>query len=244
MPPAGAIMSRLPRGVWRFACVAWRRRRSARELLAVRHMGLVAGLAIWLCCWGAGHAEPPDSASQFVRQVGGEMPKLLAGTKNVDERRVRLLPFVTRVVDTDAVARYCLDYYWNRATPRQRQDFQALFVNVVVNMIATWTNEKLGTGLQANVVMQTPVAHPDGTYVPTIVQAGGAPPVHVTWVVNMQDNPPRLLDVMAEGLSVRVTERSDFMSYLRHHDGDLDGLIGVLRQRARDTGGMLTAAGR
>jgi phospholipid transport system substrate-binding protein len=191
----------------------------------------------------AARAEPGADPIAFIRQVGGEMPGLLANTKTIEDRRAKLLPFVTRVVDLNAIAIYCMGHYWSHATPRQQQEIQALFLSVVVNTIATWTGEKHSFGNNASVVVEPPEQHDGETSVPTLVEAAGVPPVQITWVVNMQEKPARILDVAAGGISVRKMERSDFVSYLNHHDGDIDGLIELLRRRARDTGGVLAQTG-
>jgi phospholipid transport system substrate-binding protein len=208
----------------------------------MKQMLLATALAVGAAWSGPGRAEEPAIA--FVRQIGSEMPAVLANAHTLDEKRARLAPFVSRVVDVDAVARYCLGHYWARATASQQQEYEALFRTVLINTIALWSGDYQKPGGNTSVTMQTPVVKADGTYVPTLVQAGDAPPVHITWVVAMNETPPRMLDVMAEGLSVRVTERSDYVSFLSHHDGNIDSLIQILRQRARDTGGTLAAAGR
>ena len=69
------------------------------------------------------------------------------------------------------------------------------------------------------------------------MQTGVAPAAHITWIVNMESTPPKILDVVAEGLSLRVTQRSDYLAYLGRHDGDIQAFIGTLRQRAHDASG-------
>ena len=204
-------------------------------------------MAAWLACApcqsAVAAAESGTDAVAFIRQVGGEMPGLLAGTNTIEDRRAKLLPFITRVVDLHAVAVYCLGPYWNKADTRQQQDVQSLFLSVVVNMVATWTGGKHGFATHASVVVEPPEQHNGETFVPTLVQGSGAPDVQITWVVNMQEKPAKILDVAAGGISLRMTERSDFVSYLDHHGGDINGLIEVLRRRARDTGGVLAQTG-
>ena len=206
-----------------------------------RSVWLAWAVLCLVCAAFTGAAAAPD-ATAFVRQVGNEMPGVLAGTHTIEERRARLMPFIEHVVDVPAVAAYCLGHYWKLATAAQQQQLQSLFLSVVVNTIATWTDDHKGFGMKANVVMQAPIPRADGTYVPTLVQAGDAPVVNITWVVDMQDQPARILDVMADGISVRRMERSDFVGYLNHTGGDIDGLIGVLRKRALAMGGLTDSA--
>ena len=197
-----------------------------------------------ICCaaalaWPAPvRADNGDRAVAFVRVVGHDMPAVLAGARTIGEKRARLLPFIARVVDVDAAAQYCLGRYWGRATPGQQQEFSVLFLSVLVNEIALWTGNYEDPGVATNVVMQPPIVTAEQTEVPTIVKVGAAPPAHIKWIVGMRGPQPRILDVAAEGISLRATERSDFTGYLSQHGGDLGGLLAILRQRALATGGI------
>ncbi len=202
---------------------------------------LVIGMCLYAlsCAWPmAGRADTGSDALAFVRRVGHDMPTILSGAHTIDEKRARLLPFIARVVDVDSAARYCLGRFWAHATPGQQQAFSGLFLSVLVNEIAMWTGNYENPGITASVEMQKPVVQADQTEVPTIVKVGQAPPAHITWFVNMRGEQPRILDVAAEGISLRATERGDLMGYLSQHGGDVDGLIAVLRQRALATGGI------
>ena len=183
-------------------------------------------------------ADTSGDALAFVRRVGHDMPTVLSGAHTIDEKRARLLPFIARVVDVNSAARYCLGRYWAHATAGQQQAFSSLFLSVLVNEIAMWTGNYENPGITTSVEMQKPVVQAEQTEVPTIVKVGEAPPAHITWFVNMRGEQPTILDVAAEGISLRATERGDLMGYLSQHGGDVDGLIAVLRQRALATGGI------
>ena len=198
---------------------------------------LAACLGLLLAWPGPGLAEDA-SAVAFIRQVGRDVPGVLANATTVEQRRDRLRPFISRVVDVDATARFCLGRYWNRATPAQQQVLQTLFLTVLVNEIALWTGDSTNPAVPTTVALQPAVTQGDRTFVPTVVRVGPAPPANIDWVVDMRAAPPRILDVTAEGLSLRETLRSDFVSYLNRHDGSIDGLISVLRERARSQGGF------
>lgn len=194
--------------------------------------------------WGAGvalAAEPPavefsiasrDPAALFVRDVGRQFPQVLGDASTTEERRRRLTPFIARIVDVEAVARFCIGRYWPAMSPEQRARYQALFLKSMVNNIANRVGSYQG-GL-GHVVVLPPVVHPDGTYVPTLVRNASTPEVHVSWVVEADRMPMRLVDVVAEGMSLRLAKRSDFTAYLSQHDGSIAGFLDALeRQTAR-----------
>ena len=82
------------------------------------------------------------------------------------------------------------------------------------------------------VSVNTPVQKPDGIYVPTIVERAGNKPVSIVWMVTEDAGSMRIADVVAEGMSLRMTQRSDYASFLAHHDGDVGALIEALRKQA------------
>ncbi len=197
---------------------------------------VLLAVAACLALWTPAQADD-GNAADFVRAVGHEMPNVLHNAHTIEEKREALQPFIARVVDVPAVARFCLGRYWATATPQQQQDYQQLFFSVLINTIATWSGNYGQTRTPTAVEMGAPFVQEDETFVPTTVQSGELPAAHITWVVNMNARPPRIRDVVAEGISLRATQRSDYLSYLRHHDGDIAAFIAVLRSRSHDIGG-------
>jgi len=51
----------------------------------------------------------------------------------------------------------------------------------------------------------------------------------VDWVVSTATGTPRIVDVLAGGTSLRLTQSADFTSYLAHHDYSIHELIAAMR---------------
>jgi phospholipid transport system substrate-binding protein len=64
----------------------------------------------------------------------------------------------------------------------------------------------------------------------TIIDRPNAPPANVQWVVRMT-GAPKVLDVVAEGTSLRLTQRQDYTSYLVRHGNSIDALIAALKRQ-------------
>ena len=60
-------------------------------------------------------------------------------------------------------------------------------------------------------------AQGDDTLVGTLINRPNAPSANVQWVVRTSGASPKVLDVVAEGTSLRLTQRQDYASYLVHH---------------------------
>jgi len=168
-------------------------------------------------------------AALFIQDVGRQLGQALQGADTLAEKRRRLEPFIARVVDVPAVARFCLGRYWRVATPEQRQRFTGLFLRSLANAVALRAGS-YQTGL-GHVIVQQPVARPDGIYVPTLVQPQGKPEVHVAWIVEADHAPMQIIDVTAEGMSLRLAKRSDFTAYIAQHGGDIDRFLDALQRQ-------------
>jgi phospholipid transport system substrate-binding protein len=66
-----------------------------------------------------------------------------------------------------------------------------------------------------------------------VVEHADNPPANVTWVVADESGTPKIVDVIAEGTSLRLTQRSDYASFLAHNGGNIDALIDALRAQAQ-----------
>jgi phospholipid transport system substrate-binding protein len=198
-----------------------------------------AWLAAAVCvCAPIAKAAPPNdpvATSRFVQLAGSDLAAILSSDASNEEKHQRLRAFLDRVADVDALARFCLGRYWPEATPAQRQEFTRLFHDVLINSIS-------GEGHQyehetAAVTLAPAESRPDGMHVATTVERRGEAPFRVTWVVSYDSGSPKIVDVIAEGISMRVTQRSDYMSYLTRNHGDIGGLIEAVRRQLQDEPG-------
>lgn len=65
----------------------------------------------------------------------------------------------------------------------------------------------------------------------TTVMRPNNPPANVAWVVGNGGGNPKIIDVIAEGTSMRLTQRSDYSAYLSRHNNNVQELIDAMRQQ-------------
>ena len=68
--------------------------------------------------------------------------------------------------------------------------------------------------------------------VTTVVERPNNPPATVEWEVEQPNGNPRIVDVVAEGTSLRLTQRQDYTAYLARNGNDIEALILAMRQQA------------
>ena len=172
----------------------------------------------------------PDEATQFIQETGVGLIRLMTGAHDLDARRQLLAPFVDQVVDVDGVARFCIGRGWQAATDAQRVAYLLLFRLVLVNSIAG----HLGGYEPGEVTIATGRAspRPEGMLVPTTISRPNNKPVAISWLVTDVGGRPKIADVLAEGVSLRVTQRSDYASFLNRSNGQVEALTDALQRQA------------
>ncbi len=58
-------------------------------------------------------------------------------------------------------------------------------------------------------------------------------PIQVNWRVRKIGENYKIVDIVAEGVSIAVTLRSEYVSVLKGNGGDVDALTRVLREKAK-----------
>ena len=154
----------------------------------------------------------------------------MAANPDPAARRGRLALFLDRVVDLDGLAGFCLGRYWQAATPAQQAEYRQLFRLVLANNVAS--RLAAATANVAQVQTGRPERKGDEILVPTSVERPNNRPSRVVWVVVPAGDSYRIVDVVAEGISLRLTQRSDYASFLAGSNGDISVLLRALRQKA------------
>ena len=175
----------------------------------------------------ATHAQQETASDAFIDQFGTKLVGIVNGEGSLAEKQKVLRPLIEQAVDVDAIARFCLGRFASSATPEQMRDYTNLFHSVLVDNISSKIGEFRGVSFR-----MTTTTERDGlAYVGTIVTRPNQAPTNVQWVVTTASGSPKIVDVFAEGTSLRLTQRSDYASFMSHHGSDLSALIGAMRQQ-------------
>ncbi|HVC59273.1 MAG TPA: ABC transporter substrate-binding protein [Acetobacteraceae bacterium] len=194
--------------------------RSRRFLLTVSAAWLAIGR-------GARAQSAAGHAAAFVKATGDQMAAVVNGPGSARQKRQMLIRIIDGTVDVDGVARFCLGRFWRQASPAQQKRYMAIFHQVLVTNITSKLGEYKG------VTFTMGRTQPDGenTKVNTVVNRPNNPPTNVQWVIGDPGSNPKIVDVVAEGTSLRLTQRSDYASYLSHNNYSIDALIKAMQQQ-------------
>ena len=135
-------------------------------------------------------------------------------------------PVVQKNVDIALIGKFCLGRYWHLATAEQRKRYLDLFHKVLVNAVT----DKIGDyqGVKVNVVGSSDT--PNGELVQAQIMRPNEPAADIQLLVSHDDN-MRVIDLIGEGTSMRLTQRQDYSSYLARNGGNIDTLIDALERQ-------------
>jgi phospholipid transport system substrate-binding protein len=172
-------------------------------------------------------AQTADAASTFIAQTGRDLVAVVNAPSSDSVKQQQLGGVIDRVVDVPAVAQFVLGRFWRTATPQQREDFTALFRKVIVTSIGGHLGEYKGVSFTIDRATPTDA----GMSVRTTLNRPGAPAARVDWIVSNASGSPKIIDLLAEGTSLRLTQRSDYSSFLVNHGNSVQELISALRRQ-------------
>lgn len=189
-----------------------------------RHFLAVSALAMLACVQAGPAAAAPGSADGFLKSFADQMIAVVNGPLGHDAKRAALTPIIDTNVDVATIARFCLGRAWSTATPAQQDKYVGLFHQVLLNSISGHLGDYQGVSY----TLTGSHKQGDNVMVATTILRPNAPPADVQWVVSTESGAPRVIDVVAEGTSMRLTQRQDYSSYLRSHGNDVDALLAAM----------------
>jgi phospholipid transport system substrate-binding protein len=197
---------------------------------------LAAATAVMVCGPGVlrdAWAQPSsDQATAFVKNTGDKLVAVVNGAGSQVDKRRALTQIIDGTVDVDGVARFCLGRFWRTASADQQKRYVELFHQVLVTNITS----KLGEYQGVRFTMNRSRSQDEDEIVSTVVERPNNPPTNVDWVISSPSNAPKIIDVIAEGTSLRLTQRSDYASFLAHNNSNIDALINAMRQQVAQAG--------
>ena len=170
-------------------------------------------------------------ALNFVKDTAEKgLTFLSKPSSSEDEKKAEFKKLLNSSFDMEAIGRFTLGRYWNVATPAQQTEYQALFRKMVVNVYAQRFGDYKGQKFE--VKSARPVGNEDVLVSSFIIPTDGSDNIQVDWRVRNRGGSFKIVDVLVAGVSMSVTQRSDFSSVIQRGGGKLDVLIDYLKQKS------------
>jgi phospholipid transport system substrate-binding protein len=203
---------------------------TSAERLLVRRRTLLATLAVLPLALSSGATLAANAdAESFIRLIGDEVMVILKDeSKGADAKLAALKELLDHHTDLDLVARLVLGRHWRDASAQEQADYVELFRQILMNTMA----ERIGdyNGQTFTVVGSSQLNERDSAVQSQINRTNGAPPLRVDWRVRETDGGFAIIDVIAEGVSLVVSQRNEVGSVVERQG--MTGLIETMRERS------------
>lgn len=191
-----------------------------RRLLILLFAGFVAGpLPV------SAAEEPTD----FIGTLGARaINELTAKDLSQADREIKFRQLLKEHFDMPTIGRFVLGRYWNLATEVERTEYLKLFEDFVVRSYAVRFSGYSGETFSVKGSSPGPKT---ATFVHSKVMRNNAEPIRVDWRVEPRGDRLVITDIIVEGVSMSVTQRSEFASVIQSSGGKIEGLLEALRNK-------------
>ena len=169
-----------------------------------------------------------DAARQMIQNVGVEVLAVLRDPALANQQKFdRLVGLLDGPIDLEIIARLILGRHWRSASEAQQVEYLALFRAFALDNLASRLHVYDGQDFE---IVGAQAVNERDAVVATRVTGGGRQPLKVDWRVRERDDGDLVaIDVIVEGVSLIVTQRSEFSAVIERRG--MDGLLAELRQR-------------
>ena len=173
-----------------------------------------------------------EGAADFIQDLAGRAIGILQSRDGkIEAREAQFRDLLSNGFDMPFIARFVLGKYWRKATPQERADYQALFTEFILQ---SYSRRMGGYSGESFAVASARAAGKRDILIRTRIVRPGGPPIKADWRVRPNGSEYRIIDIMVEGVSMGVTQRSEFNAVVRQRG--MPGLLQALRARTQKFG--------
>ena len=170
-----------------------------------------------------------DPGSYVMEMTTNAINTLTNKSISQNEKESQFGKLFDKNFDVPSISRFVLGKYWKQASLDQKKKFIKAFRNYVVKTYSSRFNEYSGEKLK--LVNYENEKNPKIFLVHTILERQDAPVIKVDWRIGKKKDRFVILDIIIEGISLAITQRSEFVSVIDQNEGSVDRLISLLKER-------------
>ena len=196
----------------------------------MRRRSLLAALLVLVATTSFAAPPPvnPADATAFMNHLWDRAVELLDSKTDPAMRQARFRKLFHDNFDGAGIARFVLGRYWRSAGAEEQQEFATLFEGYVAFVYTARLANFGGQTLK----IRGSRSDGDGVIVSTdVITPGSISRLRIDWRLVNDNGAYKVNDVIVEGISMSVTQRSEFASIIQRNGGNVHGLIDMIREK-------------
>lgn len=174
-----------------------------------------------------------QAAEDHMQNLGNEVIQILndedLGKSQVQSRFEKLLDDNFAL---ESMGKFVLGRYWRNANAEEKAEYQKLFRK---SILKTYSN-RFETGTKAKLEVTGSRTESDGGVVVTSqLNREEGKPIRLDWKLYAEGNGWRVYDVLLEGISMSITQRSEYAAVIQREGGKVKGLNKALQSKTSST---------
>jgi len=200
------------------------------RLIAGNAAMLIRGIAAALVVVAGILAAPGPAAAgeypaDFISALGNQGLAVIRSNAAIDQKAAYFHQVLRQDFDLARISRFGLGPYWRVASERERQEFASLLEDHLVRFYGRRFAEYGGESLR---VTGSRTDH-DGVIVTSQIIRPQGSPIAVEWRLGLSDGRYKISDVIVDGVSMALTQRSEFAATIQRNGGQVAGLLAAMR---------------
>lgn len=172
------------------------------------------------------HHETP---AHFIKDLGARaLSSLTDPSLSLEKKEVIFSDLFKNNFAYKDIAKFVLGKNWRRLSPEQRDEFISLFEQMQVK---NYTAKFDAYSNVSFTVKETKGNEEDGFMVISLVSIPDEATVQMDWKVFPDSKGYKILDITIDGVSMSITQRSEFSSLIERQDGDMVQFLKALKEK-------------
>ncbi len=169
-------------------------------------------------------------AEAFVKKVTTEgIEEIINANVSQQVKDQRFAKLFNEALDLDFIGQFVLGRNWRTSTPEQRSAFIKVYRELNVK---TWS-QRFDEFKGKNFIFSgtTPSNSKNQIFVNSSVPMEQGEPAKVVWRVKQSGNNYKIVDIIIENVSLAITARNEYSSFIKNNPGGVDALIKDLQKK-------------
>jgi len=192
-----------------------------------RRFFMISGFALGAALVPSLPAAADTDATEFIDSLGNQTLEVIRDSTSLSQKQTYFHQLFSQDFDLSAISRFVLGSYWPVTSEAERQEFRRLFEDHVMMTYGP----RLADYRAQSLKVTGKRLEPGGLVVTSqIIRPHGVAPIAVDWRLSVSDGLYKISDIVIDGISMTMTQRSEFAQMIQRNGGKIEGLLAAMRQ--------------